>query len=216
MMMPSTPGQTSLDKKTFQRALSELAARDARLAEILARWGEPPLWTHPAGFPGLVLAILSQQVSLESARAAYGRLEESIQSITPERFLSLNDTELLGVGFSRQKASYVRGIAQEIIRRELDLETLEAMDDDPARRRLLALRGVGPWTADVYLLFALRRPDAWPSGDLALEIAVQDMLGLSVKPSTEEVDTLAQGWKPWRAVVARILWHAYLSQRGRS
>lgn len=214
--MPTSPGQTQLNEAMFQQALSALAARDERLAGILARWGDPPMWTHPAGFPGLVFAILSQQVSLESARAAYAKLEVSIQAITPERFLSLSDAELLGIGFSRQKTSYVRGIAQEIIRGVLDLETIKGMEDYPARQRLLALRGVGPWTADVYLLFALRRPDAWPSGDLALEIAVQEMLGLSAKPNREAVDNIAIGWQPWRAVAARILWHAYLSQRGRS
>jgi DNA-3-methyladenine glycosylase II len=210
------PGHTRLNEKTYQLALSTLASRDERLAQILARWGAPPFWTHPAGFPGLVLAVLSQQVSLESARAAYTKLERAMEEITPERFLALSDQELLGIGFSRQKSSYVRGIAREIVGGELDLEELERMEDHSARQRLLALRGVGPWTADVYLLFAIRRPDAWPSGDLALEIAIQELHGLATKPSTEEVDDLAQRWKPWRAVAARMLWHAYLSQRGRS
>jgi DNA-3-methyladenine glycosylase II len=200
----------------FRQALSELAARDKQLAKIIADWGDPPLWTHPTGLPGLVLAILSQQVSLESARAAYAKLEKTIHTITPQKFLSLNDAELLAIGFSRQKAAYVRGIAQAIIDGELDLDELEHLEDSAARQRLLAIRGVGPWTADVYLLFTLRRPDAWPTGDLALEIAVQEMLGLSSKPSSDEADQIAEGWKPWRAVAARILWHFYLSQRGRS
>lgn len=214
--MRSSAGRLRLDDQTFRQGLTELAARDKRLAKILLDWGNPPLWTHPVGFPGLVLAILSQQVSLESARAANAKLEGAIGSVTPEKFLALNDRELLGVGFSRQKASYVREIAREMIGGSLDLEVLELMEDFQARQRLLALRGVGPWTADVYLLFAICRPDAWPSGDLALEKAVQEMLGLSTKPSTEEVDEIAEGWKPWRAVAARILWHYYLSERGRS
>jgi DNA-3-methyladenine glycosylase II len=214
--MQSSPHSSRLDEKTFHRALSELAACDKKLARILSAWGNPPFWTHPAGFPGLVLAVLSQQVSLESARAANARLEEAIESITPERFLALSDQELLAIGFSRQKASYVRGIAQEIIAGDLDLEALAGMEDHQVHQRLLALRGVGPWTADVYLLFALLRPDAWPSGDLALEVAVQEIQGLAAKPSSVEVDGIAEGWKPWRAVAARILWHFYLSQRGRS
>jgi DNA-3-methyladenine glycosylase II len=215
-MNQSPKNQKRLDEASFHKALAELAARDERLAEILARWGDPPLWTHPPGFPGLVLAILSQQVSIESAQAAYSKLENAIGTITPERFISLDDSELLAVGFSRQKASYVRGIAREIIDGELDPDELEHLGDAAARQRLLALRGVGPWTADVYLLFALRRPDAWPSGDLALEVGVQEMLGLTIKPNSDEVDQIAESWRPWRAVAARILWHFYLSQRSRS
>ena len=122
---------------------------------------------------------------------------------------------MLAVGFSRQKASYVRGIAQEIIAGELDLVDLEGMDNGRARTQLMGLRGVGPWTADTYLLFTLRRSDAWPSGDLALEKAVQEVRGLSTIPSTKEVDRIADKWKPWRAVAARILWHYYLNERGR-
>ncbi len=208
--------QSRLDEESYRRGILELSARDQGLAGIVTNWGSPPLWTHPPGFPGLVLDILSQQVSLESAQAAFSRLESSIKTITPEKFLTLDDQQLLGIGFSRQKAGYVRGIAREIINGLLDLEELEQMDDDLIRKRLLELKGVGPWTADSYLLFALCRPDAWPSGDLALEKAVQDMHGLAEKPTTAEVDKLAISWKPWRAVAARILWHSYLSRRGRN
>jgi DNA-3-methyladenine glycosylase II len=208
--------QIRLNDKEFSRGISELLSRDEYLYDIVTRWGDPPFWKHPSGFPGLVLAILSQQVTLESAQAAYSKLEKSIGEVTPEEFLRLDSVELLGIGFSRQKASYVQGLAQRSVSGELDLEELEELDDDLVRNRLIELRGVGPWTADTYLLFSLCRSDAWPSGDLALEKAVQELKGLLDKPTTEEVDKMAEAWRPWRAVAARILWHYYLNERGRN
>jgi DNA-3-methyladenine glycosylase II len=205
-----------LTDKTYYRGLSELRRRDLDLAEAVSRWGNPPFWTHTPGFPGIVLIILSQQVSLESAQAAFDKLENAIDSINPEKFLSLDDNKLRAVGFSRQKTSYVRGVAHEIMAGELDLDDLESMDNDQARNRLMEVKGIGAWTADTYLLFALRRSDAWPSGDLALAKAIQELRGLITIPSSEEVDRIADNWRPWRAVAARILWHHYLSQRGRT
>ena len=204
-----------LTKRTYHAGILELSALDNDLAWVVSRWGYPPFWIHPPGFSGIVLSILSQQVSLESAQATFFKLENSIGLVKPEEFLSLDDDKLLAIGFSRQKASYVRGIAQEIIAEELDLVDLEYMDNDQARTRLMELRGIGPWTADTYLLFALRRSDAWPSGDLALEKAVQEVRGLTTILGTKEVDRIANKWKPWRAVAARILWHYYLNVRGR-
>jgi DNA-3-methyladenine glycosylase II len=209
-------GHQKLTEKRFYFGVSELTARDSDLAAVVSKWGNPPFWTHSPGFSGLVIAILSQQVSLESAQATFSKLEKSIGSITPGEFLSLNDKELLVIGFSRQKTSYVRGVARDILSGELDLENLESMDNDQARNTLMELRGVGPWTADTYLLFALRRPDAWPSGDLALEKAVKELRGLPKILTTEEVNSIADLWRPWRAVAARILWHYYLSERGRN
>jgi len=206
----------TLSQESFLLGVSALGARDADLAHVVATHGSPPFWTHAPGFPGLVLAILAQQVSLESAQAAFAKLEMAIGSINPEGFLSLEDDALRAIGFSRQKASYVRGIARSMVAGELDLQNLESMDDEEARRRLLRVRGIGVWTADTYLLFALRRPDAWPSGDLALAKAVQVVKQLPTAPGSDEVDAIADDWRPWRAVAARILWHHYLSQRGRT
>jgi len=204
-----------LDSGSFREGISELAARDADLAGILTRWGEPPFWTYSDGFPGLVLSILAQQVSLESADAAYAKLETAVPSVAPQEFLSLDDKTLKKVGFSRQKASYVRGIARGIVLGDIDLRALESMDDDLARRTLLRLKGIGPWTADAYLLFALRRANAWPTGDLALLKAIQDLKGLTELPSPEHADALAMDWMPWRGVAARMLWFHYLCSRGR-
>lgn len=205
-----------LSDRTYYVGISELSARDSELAAVVSKWGNPPFWTHPSGFPGIVIAILSQQVSLESAQATFTKLENSIRSINPEEFLALDASKLLALGFSRQKASYVRGVAEEMMVGELDWDDIESMDNEQARTRLMSLRGVGPWTADTYLLFALRRSDAWPSGDLALEKAIHEVRGLSTILSTEEVDKIAASWMPWRAVAARILWHHYLKERGRN
>jgi DNA-3-methyladenine glycosylase II len=152
---------------------------------------------------------------LESAQAAFSKLENAIGSVDPEAFLSLDDDRLRAIGFSRQKASYVRGVAHGIMAGEIDLQALHSMDDEVARKRLMEVRGIGAWTADTYLLFSLRRPDAWPSGDLALAKAIQELRGLAMTPGSEEVDRIAELWKPWRAVAARILWHHYLCERGR-
>ena len=206
----------TLTDRTYHRAIAELTERDTDLATAVSRWGDPPFWTHPPGFAGIVIAILSQQVSLESARATFSNLKNEIDSVNPAKFLPLDDSTLRDIGFSRQKASYVRGVAHQIMAGEFDIEALETMDDDQARMRLMSVKGIGPWTADTYLLFALRRSNAWPSGDLALAKAIQELSGLITVPGAKEVDGIADQWRPWRAVAARILWHFYLSERGRT
>jgi DNA-3-methyladenine glycosylase II len=205
-----------LTEKTYFQGLSELMARDSDLADVVSRWGNPPFLIHTPGFPGIVLAILSQQVSLESAKAAFTKLEKSIGSIIPDKFMSLDNNTLRAIGFSRQKASYVRGVAHEILGGEFDSEDLESMENNQARKRLMEVRGIGAWTADTYLLFSLRRSDVWPSGDLALAKSIQELRGLNSVPSWDEVDSIADRWRPWRAVAARILWHYYLNERGRN
>ena len=205
-----------LTDKTYARGLSELTLRDSDLAEAVVRWGNPPFWKHTPGFSGIVLAILSQQVSLESARATFTKLENAIGTISPEKFMSLEESTLRKIGFSRQKASYVRDLARRVRGGGFDLQNLEAMDNDQARRKLMEIKGIGAWTADTYLLFALRRSDAWPSGDLALAKAIQELRKLITIPSAEKADSIAEHWRPWRAVAARILWHHYLSKRGRT
>ncbi|MDY6790660.1 MAG: DNA-3-methyladenine glycosylase 2 family protein [Thermodesulfobacteriota bacterium] len=214
--MSKSSSPPTLTDKTYNRGISELTMRESDLGEAVSKWGHPPFWVHAPGFPGMVIAILSQQVSLESAQAAFVKLENVTGSIIPETFLSLDDNTLREIGFSRQKASYVRDLAHKIRVGDFGLEDLESMDNNQARKRLMKLRGIGPWTADTYLLFSLRRSDAWPSGDLALAKAIQELRRLDSIPSYKEVDSIAAHWRPWRAVAARILWHFYLSERGRS
>lgn len=204
-----------LSDEGYRDAVDRLAASDAVLGGVVRRWGRPPFWRHPEGFAGLVHGILAQQVSLEYAAAAFAKLRRALGEVTPEPFLALEDAHLRAIGFSRPKAAYARGVAEAIQSGDLDLAALAAAPDDEVRAALTELRGVGRWTADVYLLFALRRPDAWPSGDLALAKAVQELWGHAERLDWDALDAFAGRWRPRRAVAARFLWHDYLSRRGR-
>jgi DNA-3-methyladenine glycosylase II len=206
-MAPSqlTPGLVA-------RAAAELARRDPGIGRLYARNGAPPLWGRPEGFATLVKIILEQQVSLASAAAAYGRLESALGRVTPERFEQLDDAALRAIGFSGQKAGYCRGVAAGIREGSIVLDDLATLDDAAVSRRLVEIRGVGPWTAAVYLLAALRRPDVWPVGDRALEVAVGGLLGRdSITPAAASLH--AERWRPVRSVAARLLWHDYLGGR---
>jgi DNA-3-methyladenine glycosylase II len=205
-----------LSEEFFSRAVGELAQRDADLAAVVEKYGRPPLWVREPGFPTLVYIILEQQVSLASARALYQRLQEAVRPFTPGRFLKLTEDEMRRLGFSRQKAHYTRLLADAIQRRQLDLRVLHDLHDHHAREKLLTLKGIGPWTADIYLLSALRRPDIWPIGDLALATAVQEVKRLRKRPSPEKLEKMSAPWRPWRAVAARLFWHAYLCKRGQN
>ena len=200
-----------LTKKSLSEGLADLADRDAELAVVLDRHGPPPLWSRKPGFPTLVQIILEQQVSLASARAAFNRLQETLSRVTPEGLLSLNDEELKAIGFSRQKARYCRQLSQAILDGSFDVKGLSQLSDPEAKEALMNLVGIGRWTADIYLLMALRRPDIWPRGDLALAKAMQQVKGLKDLPDQDHLEKLAESWRPWRAVAARVLWHHYLS-----
>ena len=205
-----------LDEMVFQSSVRELAVRDSDLARVIEMYGAPPLWVREPGFPSLVYVILEQQVSLASARAAFQRLRGAAGPLTPARFLKLSDTQLKQIGFSRQKTLYTRLLAESLVKRHLDLNDLHDLSDDAARKFLIALKGIGGWTADIYLLSALRRPDIWPVGDLALAVAVQEVKRLRSRPSPARLEKLGQLWRPYRAVAARLFWHAYLSKRGQN
>ncbi len=207
----------ALTDRGLVRAVEALASVDADLARVLERFGPPPLWGRATGFPTLIHIILEQQVSLASARAAFDRLQAAAP-VTPESFLLFDDAALRAFGFSRQKAAYARGLATAILTGELDLEGLERLDDDAARAALVAIKGIGPWTADIYLLMALRRPDVWPIGDLALVLAMQEVKRLPQRPTPLEMTAMAEAWRPWRAAGARLLWQWYLNtpRRGKA
>jgi DNA-3-methyladenine glycosylase II len=171
------------------------------------------MWARAPGFPTLMHIILEQQVSLASARAAYNRLQAAVSPLDPEGFLTMDDETLKAIGFSRQKTGYGRSLALAIVKKQLDLAALETMDNQAVRAELCALKGIGPWSADVYLLMALRRPDVWPSGDVALASAAQDVKRLAARPTPAELEAIGAAWHPWRSVAARLLWHHYLSCR---
>jgi DNA-3-methyladenine glycosylase II len=204
-----------LTDSSFAQALRYLSSRDADLEAILENFGPPPMWARDEGFHSLIHIILEQQVSLASARAAYDRLLAVADPLTPERFLQLADDQLKSAGFSRQKTSYCRNLAKAIVEGKLDMAALGSMDDETARSALMQVKGIGRWTADIYLLMVLGRGDIWPKGDLALEAAVQGIKRLAMRPKPEEMERISEDWRPWRAVAARMLWHYYLSKKGR-
>ena len=204
-----------LTQTAFAAGLADLAQRDPDLGAVVAAIGPPPMWARAPGFGTLLHIILEQQVSLASAQAAYDKLLALGQPLTPERFLSYDGAVLRAAGFSRQKAHYGRELAQMLSAGRLKLHRLSRLDDDQVRQALVGVKGIGPWTAEIYLLMVLRRADAWPLGDLALALAAQSVKKLAALPNSEELAALGAGWRPWRAVAARILWHHYLSQRRR-
>jgi len=206
---PLTPDSLGL-------ALAHIASRDKALRRILEDLGPPPLWEREPGFPTLMRIILEQQVSLASAQAAFARLQAAASPLTPKQFLKLDDAALKTVGFSRQKTLYGRNLAHAIVSGSLDLERLAALDDDAARDELVRVKGIGQWTADIYLLMALRRPDIWPAGDRALVVAVHRAMRFRSLPTPSKMESIAAAWRPWRAVAARILWHYYLSGMGKT
>lgn len=195
--------------------MGELVKLDSDLARIFEQLGAPPLWGREPGFPTLIRIILEQQVSLASAQAAFNKLLNAATPLTSQGFLKFDDLELKQIGFSRQKANYSRGLARDLLEGRLDLNELMNWDDDDVRRELLRVKGIGHWSADIYLLMALRRPDVWPSGDLALATAVQKVKQLEAIPSHDQLEKMSLPWRPWRAVAARMFWHYYLSTPNR-
>ena len=204
-----------MTEAAFHAAVAELVARDPQLEAVIAEYGVPPVWRREPGFATLVLLILEQQVSLASAKACFDRLAALIGPVDPEPVLTLSDEDLRAIGFSRQKTRYVRVLATAVREGELDLDGLHALDEGDARRALVALPGIGPWTADVYLLACLGSPDVWPVGDVALQAAAQRVKGLASRPTPGELDVLGEEWRPFRSVAAQLLWHRYLGDAGR-
>ena len=210
-LAPDDLGGAPLDVDGLIRATDLLAARDADLGAIVARHGSPPLWDREPGFATLVAIVLEQQVSLRSGAAALDRLRRAAGAVEPGPVLALGEAGARAAGLTRQKARYVVGLAAAAADGRFDAERLAESADDDARSELVALLGVGRWTADIYLLTALGRPDIWPDGDLALAAAMRRAKRLDAVPDAPTQRELAEAWRPWRAVAARILWHAYLA-----
>lgn len=205
-----------LDVAALHAGVRELAARDADLAAIVERYGPPPLWDRRPGFPTLLHIVLEQQVSLASARAAFDRLLDATDPLTPAAFLALSDDELLRIGFSRQKARYGRAIAVALEDGSLDLDGLGDRPDADVVAVLESMPGIGPWTSSIYLLMVLGRPDVWPVADIALAESVRVVKRLELRPGPDEMTGIGDSWRPLRSVAARLLWHDYLARRGRT
>jgi DNA-3-methyladenine glycosylase II len=203
----------TVNEQNLAAACRKLASADADLAFIFQTYGTPPLWRREQTFATLVHIILEQQVSLASALSAFNKLKEKLGAITPEGVLSLTDEELKAAYFSRQKTVYARELAKAILSGDLDLESLENLSDADAKHELKKIKGIGDWTADIYLLMAMLRADVMPKGDLALHVAWKRLKKLEHAPNSDEFQQIAEKWKPLRAAAARLLWHFYLSER---
>jgi DNA-3-methyladenine glycosylase II len=199
------------NEQNFRSLCDQLGAIDPHLQLILSEHGYPPLWTRPNTFETLVLTILEQQVSLASAYAAYKKLKEKLPKITPGELLKLRDEELRSCYFSRQKIVYARELANALLSRKISLKRLEKDEDEVVRRQLKALKGIGDWTVDIYLLHALQRTDVFPLGDLALVNALRMITG--EKLSKEQMTGMAEKWKPYRSVATMLLWHYYIRKK---
>jgi DNA-3-methyladenine glycosylase II len=206
----SNPPAGRLDRRTLQRGVKRLARVDRDLAGVVRRHGPPPLWARRPGVATLVQIILEQQVSLASARSVYRRLERAVGEVTHETIATLGVAGLRRLGVTRQKAAYCVGMAKRVASGKLDLQRVARAPAEAARAELMRVKGIGPWSADIYLLMVLRRPDIWPTGDIALLTALQHLRRLRRRPTVEQAEEQARRWAPWRAVAARVLWHGYL------
>lgn len=205
----------SLSRDTLPDAVLRLCAQDSLMDKLVQEYGSPPLLQRTQSFETLVHIILEQKVSLASAMATMLRVKKLSPDMKAAEFLQLPEAKLREAGMSTRKVSYCQSIAVAITSGELNLPGLRHRSDDDILEILTAIRGIGPWTAGVYLLMAIRRANAWASGDRALVVSFAESAELDIVPSYQEFDDIAQRWEPLRAVAARVLWHAYLSRRGK-
>jgi DNA-3-methyladenine glycosylase II len=203
----------ALTRVTLAAGARALARRDPRLRTLLAQNGLPPMWGRRPGFETLIHIVLEQQVSIVAARSLFRRVRAHIGGITPETVSRRGVTGLHRLGLTRQKASYCHELARATLGGSLRLSDIARSPDEDGRAALLALRGIGPWSVDIYYLMALRRPDIWPTGDLALAAALHEVLALPARPDSVRQREISVSWAPWRSVAARLLWHHYLSTR---
>jgi len=194
--------------------LQALIERDADIARAFRLAGQPAPRKRPPGFASLLRIIVNQQVSQHAGQAIWRRLEDGLGDVSPKSVLGRPERRLRTLGLSRAKARYARALAGMVVSREIDLNGLKRLDDDAARAELTRVPGIGRWTADIYLMFALGRPDVWPSGDLALAVAAERLLGRKRRPSPKEMETIGHAWRPWRTAAALMLWHFYRRPEG--
>lgn len=202
-----------LNSTNFHRLCDDVSKTDYTLKEIIDSIGYPPFWTRPNSFATLVLTILEQQVSLASAFAAFKKLKERVQEVSPENIMALSDEELRACYFSRQKIVYVRGLAEAILQDRINLQRFARQPDEKVREALKKQKGIGDWTVDIYLIHALRRPDILPLSDLALVKAIRESKNLDPSATREELHQLAEPWRPYRSVATMILWNYYIKKR---
>lgn len=200
---------TLANQKQLQKAAQSLTAQCAIMRKIYAQTGVPPIREFSADFAGLAKIITGQQLSTASAAAIWSRVAAAIQPFDAALVLARDDAEFAALGLSRAKIRTLKAVASAIHADGFDIAGLADAPDAVVIERLTALHGIGPWTADIYLLFALRRADAFPAGDLALQLAAQRLLQLDVRPTPAALIEIAERWRPWRGAAARLLWAEY-------
>jgi DNA-3-methyladenine glycosylase II len=193
----------------LETGLAQLAKADPRLKDIIAKAGTPSLRRRPAGFPGLCAIICSQQLSTASAAAIWGRLAAAFDPFHHDSVRRARPEKLARIGLSKPKIKTMKAIGSAIANGAIDLDAIPGMAADEAHAALTALHGIGPWTADIYLLFCLGHADAWPAGDLALQESVRIAFRLQRRPNAKDMVKLAEKWRPWRGVAAHLLWNYY-------
>ncbi|HVZ05598.1 DNA-3-methyladenine glycosylase 2 family protein [Hyphomicrobium sp.] len=201
-------------ERQFKAAASALARQCEIMSLILKRTGIPPARRFPADFSGLSKIIVGQQLSAQSAAAIWGRVSNAFDPFEPSAFLASNDADLKALGLSNGKIRSLRALSQAVVNDELDFSALNTLDDAAIIEKLTSIHGIGPWTADIYILFALARQDAFASGDLALQLAAQHHFKLKTRPTAQQLERIAERWRPSRAVAAHLLWADYSFARG--
>ena len=203
------------DEAALTEGLAALAGLDARWHPVMSRAGRPPLRRRPGGFEGLAAIIVSQQVSVASATAIWAKLVARLAPLTPERVLAATDEDWRAAGMSRPKQRGLRAVAAALREGSLDLPALHGRSPEEVHAALTAVSGIGPWTADIYLTACIGHADAFAAGDLALQEAARHAFGLASRPSAKELVALAEAWRPWRGVAARVLWSYYRAVKQR-
>lgn len=196
----------------MENAIAYLLKQDAVFEKISQQFGFPIQPKRPQGFQTLVLLILEQQVSVDSAKATFNKLKTAIPDFIPEKVVAFSDEDFRACGVSRQKAKYIKALSEAILSKELDLESLAFKDAELVRQELIKIKGIGNWTIDIYLMFCLNSLDIIPLGDIAVVNTMKELLDIHTK---EEMEIYTQKWKPYRSVATYFLWHYYLEKRGR-
>jgi DNA-3-methyladenine glycosylase II len=204
--------RSNTTKILMQKAINNLRKKDPIFKAIIKEYGLPIIPTRPQGFETLALLILEQQVSIDSAKATFLKLKTAVKTFTPKKLLALSDEMYRTLGVSRQKTSYIKGLATAILNKEIDINSLSSKTSEQVREELIKLKGIGNWTIDIYLMFCLQEPDIIPLGDIAVINTIKELLILEDKI---EIEKYTENWKPYRSFATYLLWHHYLSKRKR-
>jgi DNA-3-methyladenine glycosylase II len=197
----------------MQEAIDYLLEKDTIFKSIIEQYGMPTIPKRPQGFETLVLLILEQQVSMDSAKATFLKLKTKEKTVEPNALLNLSDEEFRNLGVSRQKTSYIKALSTAILNKDIDLESLPSKTAQQVREELIKIKGIGNWTIDIYLMFCLQAPDLLPLGDIAVVNTIKELLDIHNK---EDMEVHTIRWSPYRSVATYLLWHHYLNKRNRT